>query len=77
MNTLPLKQMGKKKEKKKKWKERTKWQKESQDVKNALPLYPEPLTMSKDLLLNTNQNFVFFPLTRHSGDCDLQSVQLF
>lgn len=46
-------------------------------MKNALPLYTEPLSLSKDLLLNTNQNFVFSPVTRHSGDRDLQSMQLF
>lgn len=37
-------------------------------MQNAWSLYTEPLSMSKDLLLNANQNFVFFPLTRHSGD---------
>lgn len=36
----------------------------SEDMKNALSLYMEPLSLSKNSLLNTNQNFIFFPLTR-------------
>ena len=38
--------------------------KKIEDMKNALSLYMEPLSLSKDSLLNTNQNFIFFPLTR-------------
>ena len=36
----------------------------SEDMKNALSLYMEPLSLSKNSLLNTNQNFIFFPFTR-------------
>lgn len=46
-------------------------QKESGDMEKTSSLYTEPLSMSKDSLLNTNQNFIFLPLKRHPGNCDL------